>query len=386
LVDRSALWLGWEADPPRISQEERRPEVELLCASLLALAEADRQRAVRTSQYRNAALVEILLEKSFRAQEADPGQARDLARLAGTLAAQLPPEDGSRVSVYAARAHYLAGNAWRLLGDHAESEIAFAAVSYYFGSSFSSLDRAFYCRALALLRWEQGRLEEAEALFLRAVHRFQETGQKEELGTTLALLGLQDLEQGQESRRHGLKAAWLLMPMDRRPWLIVRVALAAAFRVASQGKSEDALAALQETWRRAPNVSAPQEQVCMRWWEGRVMARLGDEGDAACLLATARRTYLEERLVPEAGLASLDTMLFLAEAGRGSEARQVAEELVARLGGENGGDVAVTAVRDFQSDIESGRSDLRGEAVARASTLRRILRYRGFRIDPLPFA
>ena len=388
LVDPSALWLGWEADPPRISQEECRTEVEPLCAALLALPEADRHRAVRSSSYRKAALVEILLEKSSRAQEADPGQAKDLARLAGALATQLlkPSEDSSGAAVFYSRAFYLAGNAWRLLGDDAEAEIAFAAAPYHFGDSFGSLDRAFYCRALALLRWGQGRLEEAKALFLRAAHRFRETGQREELGTTLALLGLQDLEEGHESRRHGLMAAWYLMPINRRPWLIVRVALSLALRLASQEKSDAALAMLQEVWRLAPKVAAPQEQVCMRWWEGRVMARLGDEADAARLLATARKSYLEQRLVPEAGLASLDAMLFLAETGRGAEARQVAEELVVRLGGENGGDIAVAAVRDFQSDIESGRSDLRAEALARASTLRRILRYRGFRIDPLPFA
>jgi len=40
------------------------------------------------------------------------------------------------------------------------------------------------------------------------------------------------------------------------------------------------------------------------------------------------------------------------------------------------------AVRGFQNDIEAGRSDRRAEALARASTLRGILRYCGFHITP----
>ncbi|HEX4965508.1 MAG TPA: hypothetical protein VF173_32155 [Thermoanaerobaculia bacterium] len=386
-LDASSLWLGWEADPPRISQEERREEAESLYTALLALPVAERLRSSCSPEYRRLGLVEILLERSRSLQLAYPGLAKTLACVAGAVAAQIvdPTEDNSRVSVYLARAHYLMGNAWRLLGNPAEAEISYANIVYHFAYSSVSLDRAYYCRSLALLRWEQGRLDEAGALLARASQRFQESGPREESGTTLALLALLELE-GQDAQAHAaLTRALDEMDLERRPWLTVRVALALAWILASREQPDPALAVLQEVWRLAPRISDPDQRLCMRWWEGRVLFRLGDEHDAAGLLGCARRSYLEERRVPEAALASIDAMLGLAEAGKADEASPLADEMAIRLGSENGGDVALSVVRGFQRDLTTQRN-LRDCAAAHSATLRRILRFRGFRIDPLPFA
>jgi hypothetical protein len=82
----------------------------------------------------------------------------------------------------------------------------------------------------------------------------------------------------------------------------------------------------------------------------------------------------------------MDGMLFHAEAGRAAVAYAWADELVPLLNRMDGADAALAAVRDLRLDIEAKRRDLRGCAVVRAAALRRILRFRGFRIDPLPFA
>ncbi|HYX26776.1 MAG TPA: hypothetical protein VFC23_21665 [Thermoanaerobaculia bacterium] len=312
-----------------------------------------------------------------------------MAQLAGTLASQLLEawEDSSGVSVYLARAHYLAGNAWRLLGDPARAESAFAAVPYHFGPGFGSLDRAFYCRALALLRWEQGRLEEAEALFLRALHCFRETGQREEVGTTLALLALEDFERWEESRRLRLEVAFGLVPWERRPFLTVRLGLALALVFASQDAPDQALAMLVEMGRLAPQIRASEEHAHMDWWEGRVMARLGVDIVAAGLLSSAGGRYLKERRIAEAVLCSLDEMLVLGEAGLRAEVRELVDSLELRLRGEKGGEVAIAVARELRRDIESGRkSDLRSVVRAKASTLRQLLRRRGVHCDRLPFA
>ena len=78
--------------------------------------------------------------------------------------------------------------------------------------------------------------------------------------------------------------------------------------------------------------------------------------------------------------------LALHRAGRTAEACAWAEELVRRLGDQGREDIAISATWELRREIQTGRRDLRGCAAARAASLRRSLRYQGFRIDPLPFA
>jgi tetratricopeptide (TPR) repeat protein len=366
-----ALWLVWEGKPPRLDGTRR-------------LAEEARRRMPSPEG------VESLLEDSAACQLTDPQHAKALADLAGDLAAELVLDPAS--DVYLARAFYLSANASRRLGEFADAERAFADVVYHLAVDPESLDHAFYCRALALLRWEQGRLDEAGALLVHALLGFGEAaaaqqGAAEERGTTWALLGLLEVEQGREARAQvALTAALDAMDLERRPGLTVRVSLALALVLASRDAPDPALAVLQEVWRLSPQISDSREKVCLRWWEGRVQARLGDEVDAEALLGSARRSYLEQTWMPEAALVTLDGMVFLAEAGRAAEACAWAEELVTRLGDQGRADIAISAAWELRHEIQAGRRDLRGCAAACASSLRRSLRYQSFRIDPLPFA
>ena len=156
--------------------------------------------------------------------------------------------------------------------------------------------------------------------------------------------------------------------------------------LASGKVPELALAFLQEVLKLAPRITESREKDCMRWWEGRVQARLGNQGDAMALLGSARRSYLDQRLVAEAALVCLDGMRVLTEAGRRAEAFSWAEDLVKALEGQRGAEVASAAVWALQVDIQAERQDLHARALAHAASLRRHLRFQGFRIDPLPFA
>jgi tetratricopeptide (TPR) repeat protein len=388
VADPGALWLGWEAQPPRISDETRRVEGETRCADLLALPPRQRGKAVQQLRFRSSPLVEVLLEKGAALAAGDPRRALNLAALGGDLAAQLlrPGEDGtSAVAVYLGRAQYVTANAWRLLGNPAESEIALIHAGRFLGRQ-RGYDRAFYCRAVALLRWEQGQLDEAAALLDRAGDLFG-TRQEEQAGTTLALRGLLASEEGETGcLLHSLRTALVIMDLERRPWLSVRTALALALALGHR-RPDEALAVLQEVWRLSPRITDPREKNLARWWEGRVQARLGNDHDAAALLNGARLNFLKERRVPEAALASLDTMLFLAERGETSQAGDVGRELETWLGRDDGADVALQAVRDLQLGLGVGQPrDVRAYAINGAAFIRRALRFRGFRIDPLPFA
>jgi tetratricopeptide (TPR) repeat protein len=378
--DASAFWLAWETNVPRLD-EKQRSEVEALWRRHRARWPSGRKRQTPSRE-----MLESILESSAACQLSDPKHAKALAEMAADLAAELllnPAGD-----VYAARSF---ANASRLLGDLAYAETAFGDVVYHLSAPVDSLDRAFYCRALALLRWEVGRLDEAGALLTHALRCFGESaatqkGATEEKGATGALVGLLELEQGREARSQiALSAALDSMDLERRPWLTVRASLALALVLASRDAPDPALAVLQEVWRLSPQITDIREQVCMRWWEGRVQARLGDELDAHALLGSARRSYLQQQREPEAALVTLDGMAFLAEAGHPAEAYSWAEELVKRLGNQDRADI-LSAVWGLRREIEAGRRDLHGCAVTRAASLRRSLRYKGFRIDSLPFA
>jgi len=368
------LWLRWEAQP-----------AERLRAS--------RPRLRGRSQLERPERGEDLLEASASLLLSDPSKALVLARKAEKAS---PQEE-----VYLGRAQYLSATALRLLGRPEEAESAFLAALDCLALSRRSLDRAFYCRSLALLRWEQGRLDEAEGLLERAVAAFSavlaplrfsgaaEIGPAlvEEMGTTQALLGLFLAEGGDRvSALVTLQTAIETMDLERRPWLSVRACLALAEILAGRKKQDRAHAVLQEVFRLRPQVTEGWEQIVGRWWEGRVQARLGNYDDAVGLLRTVRLTFLEQRRVPEAALATLDVMLVSAETGRFAEARRAAKKFATWLGREEGAAEVVEALAEFQYDIAEFPASLRWCAKQRAAAIRRGMRFRGLRIDPLPFA
>ncbi len=348
-VDPGDLWVGWESQQAE-RQLTRHPPIE------------------------------DLLEASASRLLSDPSQALILARKA--------EEAGRQEEAYLGRTRYLAGTALRLLGRLEEAESAFLSAAQSLASSRRSLDRAFYCRGLALLRWEQGRLDEAGALLERAARSFSAARLEEEAGTARALLGLLASEEGEGASAYiALRTAIHAMDAERRPWLTVRVCLARALILAGRRRQEDsALAMLQKVWRLRPQVTDAREQIVGRWWEGRVQARLGNHHDAAGLLRTARLKFLEERRVPEAALATLDAMHYLAEAGRLAEAREAADDFECWLGREDGAAEAREALEHFRCDLTRSSRNLRSCAIEGAASIRRRLRFRGFRIDPLPFA
>src|SRR5688572_20742040 len=164
-----------------------------------------------------------------------------------------PGEDGALMAVFLGRAHCLAGNAWRLVGNEAEAELAFGNTVSFLARSAGSCDRAFYCRSLALLRWEQGRIDEAVSLLHHAARIFAENGADQEEGTSLALLGLLYVEEGDPRRAvPPLRKARLGAEPGRRPWLAVRARLALALALARLGHLGQSRWALRESWELFP--------------------------------------------------------------------------------------------------------------------------------------
>ena len=393
-VEPGALWLRWEMPSGLPADEEVRDrlEAEGLFADLLAHPPEQRMQALRKPCFHQPAFVELLLERSRDTQLADPERAEALALMAASLTVQLhrPDEDGALVAVFMARAHCLTGNARRLLGSEADAEIAFANTAYFLARPAGSCDRAFYGRALAILRWEQGRTDEALSLLFHAARIFEENGALSEEGTCLALAGLLYVEEGDAGRALGpLRKARLAaaqpLPPSSRPWLSIRARLALALALADLGHLGRARWMRQEAWRLYALQTSPEEQFRAQWLEGRIGIRLGSWEEAFDLLDGVRGKFTAERRLPEAALVTLDLALLHTEAKRRPEIEPLIEGFAAALGTEDGSDIALRGLRRCQRDLAAGR-DPRESAAGIASYLRRTFRFRGFRVEPLPFA
>jgi hypothetical protein len=389
-LEPGSLWLRWEAPAGSLGDEALRAhlEGESLFAELLAHPPEQRMKALHKARFRKPAFVELLLEKSREAQLVNPEQAEALALMAASVTVQLhkPNEDGALIAVFMARAHCLTGNARRLLGSEADAEIAFGNTAYFLARSSISCDRAFYCRALAVLRWEQGRVDEAAALLSHAAGIFEENGALGEEGTCLALAGLLYTEEGDAGRALGpLRKARLEMSAPCRPWLSVRSRLALALALADLGHLGRARWMRQEAWQLYSLPSAAEEQFRAHWLEGRICIRLGAWQEAFDLLDGVRARFTADRLLPEATLATLDLALLLAQSKRTPEIGALIEDFAATFGEEDGSDIALRGLRSFPRDLGAGRNPVE-IAAGIASYLRRTYRFRGFRVEPLPFA
>ncbi|MFP5289012.1 MAG: hypothetical protein ACLGI9_24960 [Thermoanaerobaculia bacterium] len=149
----------------------------------------------------NLRLAERLLEESGRTQPAEPEMSEELARLALLIAtATEAPEEAARVEGVKALGYCLLGNARRLQEDPREAEEAFRSAAFHLMQPPDSRERAFYCRMLALLRREQGRVEEAVGLLWRAAGIYSGAGDAAEEGACLAELGLLLLEEEEHDR------------------------------------------------------------------------------------------------------------------------------------------------------------------------------------------
>jgi tetratricopeptide (TPR) repeat protein len=244
-----------------------------------------------------------------------------------------------------------------------------------------------FCRVLGLLRWEQGRLDEAAALLRQSARAFSEQCLPEEEGASLILVGLLSLERNEtEMAIRLLQTGRAACDPEARPWLTVRAGLSLAQALAEIGHGTRAAGVLNETrwhYARAPEES---EQLTIYWLEGKVCARLGRRDEAENLLAAVRLQFLAERRLAETLLSSLDLAVLLVEEGREAELPELLREIEAAFGADEAAIEVVKVARAFTAEIADRRTVSPDALAAAASTLRRVLRTRGVRVESLPFA
>ncbi len=385
------MWNRLEGRLPWMVEEAERRNLiaEALLVELLGAPQGERERTLQDPRFHSLDLLELLLEASQEAQPEDCERSEALAALAAQLTGRLRNEMGETISaLYLTRAAILRGNALRMRGNLVPAEDALGRAAHFLCWPFESWDRAAYCRALGLLRWEQGRLDEAAALFRYAARSFAEDHLPREEGACLALAGLLHLEQRQmKAAVRCLQTGRATLDPEARPWLTVRAGLSLALVLADLGQVDRAQAVLKETWTHYSRVRDEREHVRICWLEGKICARIGRREEAEHILSAVRRKLISEYSLPEAMLCSLDLAVLLVEAGRGAEVPQLLPDIEETFAAESAGlDAARRVYGSFLSSSESAQTMSREAAASWESSLRRVFRFRGYRVEPLPFA
>jgi tetratricopeptide (TPR) repeat protein len=377
-LEEKAPWLAAEA-------ERRRKIADELLAELAPLPPGDREAAAGAERFRCLDLFELLATAGRDAQLASPEEARSFAECAVRVAAgvlDVDPEEGRPAL---ARALCLAANAARLRGDFGEAESALArAVRLLDGVE----DRAEYCRALALVRWEQGRADEAHALLERAWSLFRLLEDADAQAASAALLGLLHAEEGwHASAMPFLVRGWRDLDRGAHPELALRTGLALAYAFALAGDGGRAREALREVWQLQRRVSGAEgTRAC--WQQARVLSHLGDGVEARYLLRSVRDRLAEEGSLPEAFLASIDLAVLHAEAGELKEIPGLAAVLEARFAGAVFPEELArlwAGFPGFQAEAFAGRAALRKAAEEVMAVQRRAFRRLGRPLRPVPF-
>lgn len=204
-------------------------------------------------------LADALLDDSAQAAvEEDPGAAGELAELALRIAALPHPEEAGRVAAVKARGYCLLASARRLRGDLTGAKDALRRAALHQMQPPDSPERAFYGWQLALLRHEQGRVEEAVAGLWSAAGIYGEAGEPGGEGACLATLGAVLMEEGKHERAvlPLIQAGELLDP-EREPWLVAQVRLGLALCHAVLGYPVRARRDAERAWVLCRRITDP---------------------------------------------------------------------------------------------------------------------------------
>ncbi len=386
----TGVWERLRGKTPQMlgTARQRREDVERLHRELLAEAEPSEQlRRIAEPRFQSLALLDWLLEQSHEQQLPNPAQGVQLARLAIRLGtgfrASEAAQDRAEAVAALPRAFCLAANALRL-----DFRLAAADRLLARGSLFltDAAERALYCRTLAVLRWEQARLDEARALLAYAASLYTRDGLEADAALCRGLLGLVLLETGSADAPGALKQGWAELDRAARPLAALRVGLALAAALAQAGQPDRARQVLSETWSLYAHVADPREMDRVVWWEGRALASLGEAGMALELLESVRRRLLAEPSPAEAALVSVDLALGLAASGRHGDIEALAAGLQSAFPEVPVLALAAEGLRSLIRPAPESALAGRDAGAAIESTLRRAFRVCGLGIRPFPVA
>jgi tetratricopeptide (TPR) repeat protein len=334
-------------------------------------------------RFLNPKLSELLVEACHTALPFEPRRAFFLSSLAVELCRLLSENVVEPEVQVMCRALCLGSHACRLLGQHEAAE-GLLEMGAYMAQDLAA--RGFFCRAVALLRWDQGRTEEAAALLSQSGKRYEELGDTGEEAACLALLGLLHTEQEEIDLAEPLllKARRGLVS-QRRPWLTAQSCLSLALCFALTDRLVEARHLREGAWNLFSAVQNKEALFSLLWREAQVAEALGDLAESGQLFESVRRHFIAEGRLPEAALVTVQLGMSLVRQGRAEETRVYAADLAAAFGGRPGLEFSLNTLQCL-SEEDSAERVLRVEIWSCLSpTFLLAFQRRGEFSRPVPF-
>jgi tetratricopeptide (TPR) repeat protein len=294
--------------------------------------ERRRRKVAAEPRYHSWGFFELLVERARLAGLDDPQRAEELLRLALDVADRLDPKIYGRGANEAARTRawsWLA-NAWRLLGDFRQAELAFQTAELYLAQSLDPLDEALLLELEAPLRRGQRRFAEALALLDEAIAIYREVHEPHAHGRALIVKGIVLRYQGDfAAAEECFRTSLFLLDSMREPRLMMITQYNLIGCLKDAGRIEEAAALLPDAKKIIEEVGTRSDRMRARWTEGRVDLALGRLTAAEAALLEVSESFLAEGRAFDAAQVSLDLAVLYLRQQRLEETKQLAAELLA---------------------------------------------------------
>jgi len=318
---------------------------------LLELPQEPRLEKIRraTSRFRSLALGNMLLAEAWSHIPAAPENVYELAEAAEAVLLRAPYASGYYDAL--ARATAYGGNALRAIGKIKEADERFKRTRSLIRNEdvTNLLVYAEVDWLEGILRKDQHRFREAEALLIRSATLYQLAGERIEATRPLLTLGLmynerQELTKAVETTELALRD--LSSEAEPRLYCYARHNLTLFLCDAGRYReAEESLGNDRELYREYTDAYTQSRLV---WVEGKIAFGLGRMDDAEGTFIAIRQSFIDQGNGYDAAMVSLDLALIYVKMSRTAELKQVAEEMHAVFAAEDIHREALAALRLFQ--------------------------------------
>lgn len=323
-----------KATSSRFALTLERQEASELWAELAPQSPEERRTRVwNDPRYQTWGLFELLIDRSYQNVSQEPRTAEDLARLALDVAECLDVSRYGAPSVEAAkaRAWIHLGNTFRVLSEFRQAEQAFQTAELHFSRSWlDPLDEGQLLEARAILRRIQGRSDEALEMLDTAIAIYREINEPHVQGRALLGKGvtLFQYRDDPQSAAECYRESLFLLDAAREPRLVVVGQCNLIFCLHETGRSAEAAALVPDARQLVTRLGKRSDRLRLDWIAARVAAATGREEEAEHLFLGSRAAFLEDELVYDAALISLDLSALYARQGRNAEVKRLAAEIL----------------------------------------------------------
>ena len=305
------------------------------------------------------------MERARQAVLDDPQRAEELLRLSLDVADRLDPETYGRGASEAAKARawsWLA-NAWRVLGDFRQAELAFQTAELYLAQSWlDPLDEALLLELKAPLRRGQRRFDEALELLAEAIAIYREVNEPHVQGRALIVKGLVLRYKGDfMAAEECFRTSLFLLDGTREPRLLMMGQYNLIGCLKDAGRIAEAAALIPDARKIIEQAGTRSDRMRLRWTEGRVELALGRLAAAEAALLEVSESFLADGRAFDAAQVALDLAVLYLRQHRLEETKHLAGELLAAFQARDVHQEALAALIVLQQAAE--QEQLTGELV-----------------------